>query len=479
MKKKLIGIIAGIVLLALLAGGYWLLTRPEEDPGDTPAADADNLLEFSTDDVASFSIERADGKGFEVVVTEREGQRVYNVQDYDPIFSIYSTGFDSFLTSLSTIVPQETIEENAADLGKYGLADPSVVIRATLKDGTTLALMLGDPAPVDSTRYAMAEGSDTVYAVGTYTALAVDKTIYDFRTVELFPVETDESGNLNSNSITRVALVREDEEENVIFRQRTEEEEAFYEDQTLPSLYVMDEPVPGNINDTVAMDDLITPAANLSISATVIEDAPEDLAAYGLDGETYMEMTISGQTVRVLFGDLTEDGTQQYIMREDIPSVIAVPTSSTDAILSIDSSTLLARLIWLYNIANVSDVYVKTPEGEHHITYKEETDDTEFEATLDGVAIEDEDSARRIYTRVLTLGRDGRLDEIPSGEPDYVITIRLNNGKEAKMELTAVNDRHYSIRLDGEELYFYCGVKNIENLVDGIDTVAAGGELDS
>ena len=110
---------------------------------------------------------------------------------------------------------------------------------------------------------------------------------------------------------------------------------------------------------------------------------------------------------------------------------------------------------------------------------REETEDTAFEATLDGAPIEDEDSARRIYTRVLTLGRDGKLDELPAGEPEYVITIKLTNGKETKMELTAANDRHYSIRLDGQDLYFYCGIKSIESLVDGINTVAAGGELDS
>ena len=134
MKKKIIGIIAGVVVIALLAGGYWLLTRPEETPEDETPAKADNLLVFSTDDVASFSVERKDGKGFDVTVTEREGERVYNVQDYDPIFLIRSAGFDAFLSSLSTIVPQETIEENAADLAKYGLSDPSVVARVTLKD---------------------------------------------------------------------------------------------------------------------------------------------------------------------------------------------------------------------------------------------------------------------------------------------------------------------------------------------------------
>lgn len=478
MKKKIIGIIAGVVVIALLAGGYWLLTRPEETPEDETPAKADNLLVFSTDDVASFSVERKDGKGFDVTVTEREGERVYNVQDYDPIFLIRSAGFDAFLSSLSTIVPQETIEESAADLAKYGLADPSVVARVTLKDGTALALALGDPAPVDNTRYAMAEGSDTVYAVGTYTALAVDKTIYDYRTPELFPIETDDSGNADTSVISRIVLVRSGEED-VILRTRTAEEEAFYEDQTLPSTYVMDSPVPGNVNDYVAGEQIITPAVGLTTSATVVEDNPADIAAYGLDGSQYLELTISGKPVRLLFGDLTEDGSQRYIMREDIPSVIAVPSSSAESILSVESEALLARLIWLYNIANVTDLYVKTPEGEHHITYKEETEDTAFEATLDGAPIEDEDSARRIYTRVLTLGRDGKLDELPAGEPEYVITIKLTNGKETKMELTAANDRHYSIRLDGQDLYFYCGIKSIESLVDGINTVAAGGELDS
>ena len=55
MKKKIIGIIAGVVVIALLAGGYWLLTRPEETPEDETPAKADNLLVFSTDDVASLN----------------------------------------------------------------------------------------------------------------------------------------------------------------------------------------------------------------------------------------------------------------------------------------------------------------------------------------------------------------------------------------------------------------------------------------
>ena len=126
----------------------------------------------------------------------------------------------------------------------------------TLKDDTALALALGDPAPVDNTRYAMAEGSDTVYAVGTYTALAVDKTIYDYRTPELFPIETDDSGNADTSVISRIVLVRSGEED-VILRTRTAEEEAFYEDQTLPSTYVMDSPVPGNVNDYVAGEQII------------------------------------------------------------------------------------------------------------------------------------------------------------------------------------------------------------------------------
>ncbi len=134
---KSTGLLIAAALLAVLTGVlYWSNHHTAEDTKKPAATDATKLLTFKDADVSKIEIDK---KGTEQVGLAKGSDGKWDITapqkltgDQDAI-----TGVISVLAGLNS---ERVVEDHALDLKQYGLADPSVQVSFTTKDGKSQKL---------------------------------------------------------------------------------------------------------------------------------------------------------------------------------------------------------------------------------------------------------------------------------------------------------------------------------------------------
>jgi hypothetical protein len=189
-------IAAAIVLAALTATLYWSnRQKPIEDAAKAAANAPVKILSFQKDDISKLEIKRKSG---EVLDLSRTGSQNWKITS--PTLLIGDA--DSISTILYAISPLETdrvIEEKAVDLKMYGLAEPTVEVSATGKDGKPQKLLVGDDVPTGGSSYAMLAGDPRVFLISSSAKTNFDKGVKDLRDKRLLPVDF--------NNISKIEIV--------------------------------------------------------------------------------------------------------------------------------------------------------------------------------------------------------------------------------------------------------------------------------
>ena len=86
------------------------------------------------------------------------------------------------VTSLANLEEQRVVDENAADLKNYGLAEPRIDVTFHVEgEKEPRRILLGEKTPANSGVYAKLPGSNRVFLVAPAIETAVDKSAFDFR----------------------------------------------------------------------------------------------------------------------------------------------------------------------------------------------------------------------------------------------------------------------------------------------------------
>ena len=182
-------IAATIVLAALAATLYWSNHRKPASDSVIAGSNASNakVISLNQNDITKLEVKK---KGGDDVVLNRVGPSNWKIvspnsfiADQDPVSTI--------LYDLSPMDGATVIEEKAADLKQYGLAEPEVQISATGKDGKTQTILVGDETPTGESAYVMLSGDSKVFSVPKNTRANLDKGLNDLRDKRLVPVDFD------------------------------------------------------------------------------------------------------------------------------------------------------------------------------------------------------------------------------------------------------------------------------------------------
>lgn len=87
---------------------------------------------------------------------------------------------NNWLDSFGLVSQEKVVEDNAADLSKYGLNQPSQVYEVTLKDGSKKGLQVGAALPIQGYSYVKTENSPAVYQVSDQSLSQLNKAPLDF-----------------------------------------------------------------------------------------------------------------------------------------------------------------------------------------------------------------------------------------------------------------------------------------------------------
>ncbi|HLJ46557.1 MAG TPA: DUF4340 domain-containing protein [Bryobacteraceae bacterium] len=187
--------IAAVVLVALVGLLYWSNHRKPEDTVKASADTPPKILSLTDADLSKIAIKK---RGADETVLARNGANKWEMSAPKPL-PVDQDAVSSMVSSLSSLNSDRLVEDKATDWKEYGLADPSLEVDITKKDGKTTKLEIGDDTPTGSSAYARLEGDPRVFTIASYNKTSIDKGPNDLRDKRLLIVDSDK--------ISRVELV--------------------------------------------------------------------------------------------------------------------------------------------------------------------------------------------------------------------------------------------------------------------------------
>lgn len=504
MKSLKTIIIAGIVLVVLIVASIIVMNIPA--PGDTevveetstPVAETIYVIDEDYSALTGFSIVPTErqvtedtkyayaSEAFDVKITkniDEEGSVSYEYEaSPDPgEFEYNSSLFRSMMYTVSSITAKTLVEENATDISKYGLDEPTCTVKTFYEGDKEIDIIVGSPAPVDGDYYCMTSVNNNVYTIGSYVGSLLVRRPIEYRDITLFPPYEEEAiyENIDWVRITD----REGEEIEILWDQYQE-----HEQNTEKSAYMLLSPVVCSGNTSTIQSYVLDVAATLTLGSIVCDITEDQYAEYGFDKPAKLEMTdIAGNSVSLLIGDLCPNPDYSFCMLEGTNTVITANTAAFDWE-DVNFVQLMLRSVWTYNIEDLESINIDI-DGEkydidvtHYIKQNANGNDTDgVQGTLNGKEII-ETNVRRLFVRCLyfrivdNLSED-EIKEFSDADAYASITLNLFDDESHTLELVQVTDRKYGLRVDGE-MEYYCYKASLDTLKDSLQYVMEGDELD-
>jgi uncharacterized protein DUF4340 len=182
-------LVATVVLAALAATLYWSNHRkPASDSvSASPSSANAKIISLNQDDISKLEVKKKDGDD---VVLNRAGASSWKITSPKPLVADQES-VSTILYNLSPMDGATLIDDKAADLKQFGLAEPEAQVSATGKDGKTQTILVGDETPTGDAAYVMLSGDSKVYSVPKNTKANLDKGLKDLRDKRLVPVDFD------------------------------------------------------------------------------------------------------------------------------------------------------------------------------------------------------------------------------------------------------------------------------------------------
>ena len=179
------GLLAAVALLAVLGGAVYWSNKDAEKQKDNRPADAPPLVvKIAEADIQELRFR----KGGEETRVKFDGKwKITAPRELMADQSIVLT----VAQALNELASDRLVEENAADLGAFGLANPSFELEVVKKGGKSVKLQFGDETPNGNALFARVDGENKVYAVATFTKNNLDKSWKDLRDKRLLTIESD------------------------------------------------------------------------------------------------------------------------------------------------------------------------------------------------------------------------------------------------------------------------------------------------
>lgn len=371
-KNKQILIFSGIGLLVL--GGVTallLLTAPAEEK-ETAENETVNeivderliLIDKSESDITNIHVSNLSGE-YDIIKTEdKESWTVAGLEKAN----ITETALKALAMNVSDMTASALVEENAADLGKYGLTAPTATVTVSFGD-EEFGFSVGNDVPASTSDvYFCKKGESTVY---TYKKSALSSFGGDkFSFVDLAAVPAYDQSK--GEEVTKLTIERLDLEKPIVVEQIPTPGE----DEIAVFSYELTSPYTAYVD--------LTNAPNFIYSLFGL--TADKVAWYGMEESDYelsglndpsfkitLESTLKTYTVTlgsaVVEEVLDESGNPKteivgfYGMSSEVPDTLFVFSVDSIPALSINAEDLISRLFLMPYIYSLDSVEYEDNEG--------------------------------------------------------------------------------------------------------------------
>ena len=414
-------------------------------------------------------------------------------------------------SDLATIAATKKIETDLS-ASDFGFDRPQAKVSVTYHDDSTYAFEIGDRAPLDAGYYFREEGSSDIYLVSISFGEAMLQEGKDYVSLSMYTKPSlNEDADSDTVCVQEMGLsgqVRQDHPFKL--RQQTNEDPDY-----VMSSYVMLEPFFMRQIDDNQITTLTTNMTSLTAKSIVsVYPTEEEKAQYGFNdpysvadlriavrqAETTSDSSDTSDSSQseeetptvyynirnhvVTLGSKDADGNYYAMITSDgeempviyLVSASAVPWAETQY------GDILGTLLFLRNITNINDIVVSWGDTSYtfnleHFPDAEESAD-KLKVTVDGV-VYDTENFRQLYQIMMSVKRNGEVEDEPSGTPDMTIEIHPNDGSgEIVANFYKYNANNYICELNDGDRYLVTAasvsntMKQVENYLAGKTIVA-------
>lgn len=494
-KKKIILILVSLLLLGgVIAGVIWISgfeVLPEEE---TP--DSQLTIDYQRETLQIYTCNLYDVDY--ISVTNKTGEYKVSRNDLEvvyfhghaevPLLPYSSAGL---FESVANIRCDALIETDCAELYKYGLEEPSVVITVKMKDGKESVFHLGDAAPQGGGYYFRDTTNNDVYLSGTYfserfvknhtqyyqKAIAKEFEYTGFRTLRIQPFENEE---------IYIRTTTEEEAKDIRYMGGTIVEEPFF-----------------CAGDSTPIQSIIEVLATLEASHVETDVLSADnLTKYGFDTPTIVTLTAdvdtssilsnvtglenpyydpngNGQpkniTIKYVIGATVDNYT--YVMFDDQSVIYAVEKSKFEWVVNNTIDVYCQRMIYVKYLKELAKVIVEVDGESHHFDITDPDAGENMEVMYNTYTKVDQAQFRNFYTSIIGVTHDGLAYEPEEGLAPYLrITYIPIDGEKIVLEFYKIEPRKYVLKVDGEGRFFAYSTK-IDKIVKDMHKLINGEEI--
>ncbi|MEO5742745.1 MAG: DUF4340 domain-containing protein [Vicinamibacterales bacterium] len=165
-----------LLVVALGLGGYLYFVESER-----PVAVENAKAKVFTYDAAKINQVQIKSSSGEVTSLRKSADSIWAI--VQPVEAPADrNSISEVVTNLANLEEARVVDENAADLKAYGLAEPRIDVTFSVEgDKEPKRILIGEKTPANSGVYAKLPTSNRVFLVGTALETAADKSTFDFR----------------------------------------------------------------------------------------------------------------------------------------------------------------------------------------------------------------------------------------------------------------------------------------------------------
>lgn len=423
-----------VVVVGLLTGAYFYLSK--RNAGNTDAAGESTqdkeitVVKVNQDDIKSVEFNNQNGD-FKILRKDKDTWAMEPEME----FAVNKEAAASAAFDLAVIVANKIIEENPADLSKYGLDNPTTKVKLGMADGTTKEIDVGALTPTQEGVYVKNKDEKKVYVVGMYYQTKFEYSRGFFAVKDILPVDPTTIKNISyeKNGELQYAFdikSASDVDITAPIKEKAESTEVAKMSEALVKLAIKD-----------------------------VVDVSPDLAKYGLDKPAFaVEFGDGKATKKILVGKELEKGTTAYAKFAEGKSIFTIDVSALN-FLDMKFSDVVSSFVFLPNIADVSRVDL-TIDGKTVVsdinTVKDDSDKDTFK--VDGKDANMKNASgksvfRNFYSAMIGITMfkyEPQPDFKPSGTPDVTIKYYMKpDSKPVTIEYISKDENYYYAMKDG------------------------------
>lgn len=445
--KPLRNILILLLVIAVLGGGFYFVTKYEPKQDETPESNVQtvNMFHVEKRDIASLTVQSAT----ETYTVSRNGESW--IINNHPDIKVNQSRIETLFYESASVTAREMLEENATNLIQYGLDLPTRSVTVTLKDGSTHKILIGNTTLDGSLCYLMMEGETKVYTKSATGCDSLATSLSRLLETDIYSMEAEDVKTIwiKKTGAEEILLVREQAGTN-------EAGEPLYEWQMKKPLVKTGNPY--NIEERL-MENIVTQSALLVIPAG------EQKGDYGLSNpraEYSIENQDGSKRYHVTVGQPQEEGTYIRLLGD---SAIYQVSSTTLDFLDPGYRDLVDKLIHIENIQDVKTVEV-AGGGKSFIL---DINGSKFKINDKDI---EEKKFRKTYQAVIGLTMDDYTNKQVAGEKAYTITYNRKDGAQVIVSCKTFDDRNYLVQVNGEG-NLLVRKKQIENMIAALEQALA------